>query len=745
MAVPPGAVPGLLDPQQRSGWQLAQQVWQDSGVAWELTETEASGAAFLGVGLAETESAGLRPANVESADAWFDNADPADPERADPEWADSEPLDPEWVDPEPVDPEPVDPEWVDPEPLDPEWVDPEPADPEPVDPESVDPAPAPAAAADNWFDAPGSADARLAARRSMGDRPTVVELTGAYFADSGGIGVEPQFPSTALPRQPTFTPVDHSRLPLPDRVQQGPARDDGEQQERIHFGSAQAAPSRRPGPGWSEYPASGFPGQAWPVGSGQVPLGAPVMAGLQAPNDVDASGLADAAAPSRGGAALPLGEPDELFRAWQGSVREAAAPRRPWPASRPGTSSRRRRALQVATIGVPAVVIVTVGAGALLILTGKANDMLVPRSNTGVVSPAGPAAKASGPSAKGAAPALAGAHLAGYPGQRGPVSVASMQLAGGVDLAVGTADGHPAIWRRAASGSWALESAATLGAVAGRAGLASVAYGPAGWVAVGNAAVGGTTQPLVLASADGVTWQPTANLEDLAGQGAQFLGIAAGHGGYVVVGRQMTGGRTFAILWYSADLRNWTMGGNGGLDGRLTASTANAVAATTGGFVAVGSHGANQAIWTSPDGTHWNLINMNVPAGTSSATLGTVAANGNRVVAAGYADTPAGDIPLVMVSADGGAQWQQIVLPAPEGLGVITALTATPDGFTAAGLAGRHGSVHTVTWTSQDGLTWSQPTQTADSEITALAAAGPRVVGTAEQGTTPVVVPAPAP
>ncbi len=32
---PPGAVPGLLDHERQSGWQLAQRVWQDSGVNWE--------------------------------------------------------------------------------------------------------------------------------------------------------------------------------------------------------------------------------------------------------------------------------------------------------------------------------------------------------------------------------------------------------------------------------------------------------------------------------------------------------------------------------------------------------------------------------------------------------------------------------------------------------------------------------------------------------------------------------------
>ena len=83
-------------------------------------------------------------------------------------------------------------------------------------------------------------------------------------------------------------------------------------------------------------------------------------------------------------------------------------------------------------------------------------------------------------------PAFAGATLAGYPGQRGPVTVDSMQLVGGTALAVGGADGHPAIWRRVANGTWTLESAATLGAVAGRATLSAAAYGQAGWLAVGT-------------------------------------------------------------------------------------------------------------------------------------------------------------------------------------------------------------------------------------------------------------------
>jgi hypothetical protein len=477
-----------------------------------------------------------------------------------------------------------------------------------------------------------------------------------------------------------------------------------------------------------------------------VPLSAPVMVGEPAADPYASAGLSALAAPARTGGGSYLGEPDELFRAWQGSVREAASPRRPWSAPRTGSPRRRRRALQAAAIGVPAVVIVTVGAGALLMLTGKANEMLAPRSNTGAASATGSAAEASvQPSAKAVPAAFAGATLAGYPGQRGSATVASMQLAGGVTLAVGAADGHPAIWRRSAVGAWTLESAAAMSAVAGRAGLASVAYGQAGWIAVGSVSADGTTRPLVVASADGLTWQPVPGLAALAGKGTQFLGIAAGHGGYVVVGRQMAGGRIFAVLWYSADLRSWTMESNGGLDGRLSASTVNAVAATDGGFIAVGSHGASQAIWTSPDGKRWSVVGLRLPSGVHSATLTVIAASGGRAVAAGYADTAAGDIPLAVVSVDGGAGWRQIVLPAPGGLGVITALTATPDGFTAIGSAGKGTSARTVTWTSRDGLTWSQPTPATAGAITALTADGAAVVGTAERGANPATVTLPAP
>jgi len=113
MAVPPGAVPGLLDPHQRSGWQLAQQVWQESGVVWELPGTESHGAEFPGTDFAKTEPAALRPADMKSARPWFDDADPTGPDYAGPEYAGPEYAGPEYAAPELAGPRLAGPEFAD--------------------------------------------------------------------------------------------------------------------------------------------------------------------------------------------------------------------------------------------------------------------------------------------------------------------------------------------------------------------------------------------------------------------------------------------------------------------------------------------------------------------------------------------------------------------------------------------------------------------------------------------------------
>ena len=669
-AAPVALAAAVLDPAPPSSWQLAQEVWQECGVAWERTAPE----------LADSDP-------EPEADAWPGYADPEDPEPSVYEQAVYEQA--------VCEPSAADPPFAGPA----------------LEPDDVAPP-------ETWFTGVGPADARLAAPAA--DPWAAAQLT----SDDDSV------------RRPVFRPSQPPQNPArPQPIGADLAPDD----------------ALRPGPAWREYPPDGFPGQAWPAGSARMPLGAPVALDPQAP---DWAGLADpdpddaAALGWVGGAAQ--GEPGELFRAWQGSVNQAAAARGSWAVpKRARSASRRRRAVRAAAIGVPVAVIVAVGAGAVTILTGKANMMLAVRADTGAASPAATGSSAAGagarPSTGSVPPAFVGATLPGYPGQRGAVTVASMTAAAGATLAVGTADGHPAIWRRASNGSWTLESAGTLTAVTGSAGLTSVADGPAGWIAVGATSTGRATEPVVLASADGVRWQPVASLAAQAGAGTEFLGAAASRSGYVVAGRQMIGGRTFAVLWYSADLRSWTSDSNDGLDGRLAASTANAVTATDHGFVAVGSHGADQAMWVSSDGRHWQLDYVSTLDGAASATLNSVVAAGSTVVAGGYAATRSGDTPVVVVSADGGGHWRQVALQAPDGLGLITALTATPGGFTAAGLAGRSGSQRAVTWTSPDGQAWSAPAQAPGTEITALAVTGGTVAGTAEQGSAPTLVRLPAP
>jgi len=426
-------------------------------------------------------------------------------------------------------------------------------------------------------------------------------------------------------------------------------------------------------------------------------------------------------------------EPDELFRAWQGSVRQASARSKL-------TARRRRQGWRLLRAGLPIAVIVTVGAGAVLMLMGKTNEVLADRARHG--SPA-PGTKGIGGSATRTGT------FDGYPGQHGTVMVSSIASAGGTLLAVGSADGHPAVWRRAVSGAWTLVSARSP-AIYQRPGaerLTSVAHGPAGWIAVGGVVSGAAPQPVVLTSADGVTWRALDSAATFAGSGNFVMAVTSGPDGYVVVGKRMSRGRTFAAMWWSADLRSWIMGHNGGLDGRLQPSTVYAVAALPAGFIAAGTHGHCHSVWTSADGKTWRVHDVIVPPGATSALLNVVAVNRNLVAAAGYAVLKDGDVPIFVLSADGGEHWRQIVLATPGTFGLVTTLTAAGSGFVAAGLAGPAAAQHAVTWSSPDGQTWSAATEAGlgTRQITALTAFGHTVAATVQRGADPILVTLPAP
>jgi hypothetical protein len=295
------------------------------------------------------------------------------------------------------------------------------------------------------------------------------------------------------------------------------------------------------------------------------------------------------------------------------------------------------------------------------------------------------------------------------------LSVNATAQAGGVQIAVGGADGYPAIWRRTGS-SWSLvtrpgQFGSQLPANRGLAALTAVVHGPSGWLAVGA--------NLILTSPDGVTWHAAGGTAALAA--ADLLAAAAGPAGYVAVGSQTVSANSGAVglapagIWVSANLSDWTMAHGAGSSGQMLAVTA-----TASGFVAVGTANHQPAVWVSRDGKSWALTDLS-PAGS---VLRHVAALGNRIVVAG---TNAAGAPLVLLSTDGGTTWQVAELPLAGSSTKVTGLVADPGGFTAIGVTGAPGDQQLIEWTSPDGAAWT-PATVGDAggtrAITALTATG---------------------
>jgi hypothetical protein len=331
--------------------------------------------------------------------------------------------------------------------------------------------------------------------------------------------------------------------------------------------------------------------------------------------------------------------------------------------------------------------------------------------------------------------------LAGIAGATLPeLKINSTAAAGGLQIAVGSANGYPAVWRRTSVGAWTLVS--SLGLVAAdphlRA-LTSVTHGPAGWLAVG------APGPVVLTSADGEIWGVAGGniTQDLAGVSA--VAATSGPAGYVIVGRLVAaGGSCVADVWWSPNMTSWTRAHDVNL--ATGSSQVLAVAATAHGFVSVGSHNSQPAAWVTTDGRSWKTIVMPPPTGASVGALQQVAVDGNRVVALGQGTTgngPAvgsatgtepGAVPFAELSTDGGVTWQQVPFSSPGPDTSFTALTAAATGFIAAGLSGQPGQQAVALWASATGASW-KPYQSgglngsAAWQIDAMTRSGAQVAG----------------
>jgi hypothetical protein len=310
------------------------------------------------------------------------------------------------------------------------------------------------------------------------------------------------------------------------------------------------------------------------------------------------------------------------------------------------------------------------------------------------------------------------------------LAVNGLAVADGQQVAVGSSEGYPAVWRKASGGSWALAtSLAQVDANQGLEALTGVTHGSAGWLAVG------APGPVVMTSADGATWQSAGSITaDLVGVGA--VAAAAGPHGYVIVGKLVApGGNCVADVWWSPNLATWTRAHD--VNDTTGSSQVLSVAADANGFVSVGSHNGQPAVWTTSNGTAWTTIVLPLPAGSSSAVLQQIAISGDRVAALGQATTKTGTVPIAELSVDGGMTWQQVPFSSPGPDTTFTALTASAGGFTAAGQFGQPGQQQVAAWTSASGTSWTSApiggltgAQTGGSyQISALAPSGTAVTG----------------
>ncbi len=309
------------------------------------------------------------------------------------------------------------------------------------------------------------------------------------------------------------------------------------------------------------------------------------------------------------------------------------------------------------------------------------------------------------------------------------ITVTSTAVADGEQIAVGSADGYPAIWRKASGGSWALASSLSL--VSGTTGLAQltdVTHGSAGWLAVGFPG------PVILTSANGITWKPVSGsmTRDLAD--VVSITTAAGPAGYVIAGSELkSGGGCTADVYWSPNLTSWTEAHDVNL---ATGSfVVLGVAAGPDGFVSVGSRDGMPVVWTTTDGRAWTTRELPVAADVTAGQVSEVAINANRVVAMGKETTKAGVMPLAELSTSGGTSWQQVPFGSLGPDTVITAVTQNSGGFTAASESGGPaGDLDAAVWTSVTGAGWTQSsvnglTGSGSHEISALARSGSTVTG----------------
>lgn len=242
--------------------------------------------------------------------------------------------------------------------------------------------------------------------------------------------------------------------------------------------------------------------------------------------------------------------------------------------------------------------------------------------------------------------------------------------------------------------------------------VASVARGPAGYVAVGTIVDGsvgelGATGPIhpgIWVSTDGVSWK-RGNAAALGTSSP--VQVVANGSAYLILAYQAAD----RVILRSTDASTWT---------DVTPTAGQVVRLLVGGpgFVASGwvDPGGAAAVWTSVGGRTWSRVYQESTA-TTTIVGGSVAPDGRILLVGQVASGVGPPTPAALVSSDG-VQWTRATdAGLPTSMTFDTVGVGADGAWYGAGFDSTQGGIGI--WRSTDGLTWT-PTGFGDAQQTEL-------------------------